>query len=477
MKKFLDDNFLLENKTAETLFHQYANEMPIIDYHCHLSPAEIAEDVNFENLTQIWLYGDHYKWRAMRANGVPEEYITGPRSDYEKFQKWAETVPYTVKNPLYHWTHLELKRYFNIHELLSPATAKKIYDECTEKLQSPEYSTCSLIKKMRVETIVTTDDPIDDLRHHQKLQNESLDVNVLPAFRPDNAFNTDNISQLGNYIQKIESVTNTSISAFSDYVAALRKRHDYFSENGSKLSDHGLEQMYVTDHTPAEIHDIFQKILSGKTLSAVEALQFKSRMLMIFAEWNSEKDWVQQYHLGSLRNNNSLSLSAIGPNSGFDAIGDFPQASTLTKFFDQLHTEKRLAKTIIYNLNPSDNEVFATIAGSFNDGSIPGKIQLGCAWWFLDQKDGIEKQMTALANMGLLSRFVGMLTDSRSFLSYPRHEYFRRVLCNFLGRDVETGELPNDIGWLGKIVRDICYYNAKAYFNFHSVHKTTIQLA
>lgn len=476
MKKFLDTNFLLENKTAETLFHGYARNLPIIDYHCHLPPAQIADNAHFENLTQVWLYGDHYKWRAMRANGIPEEYITGDRSDYEKFEKWAETVPYTIKNPLYHWTHLELQRYFDVHELLSPATARKIYNECTEKLKSPAYSTRNLIKKMSVETIVTTDDPLDDLKHHQKINNDGFSVGVFPAFRPDHALEADNTDDLLGYIQGIGNVTNISISNFSDYISALRARHDYFSEYGCKLSDHGLEQMYAVEHTQNEIEKIFQKILIGQTLSHTEALQFKSRMLLIFAEWNSEKDWVQQYHLGSLRNNNTRSLTAIGPNTGFDAIGDFAQARTLTHFLDKLHSNNQLAKTIIYNLNPADNEVFATIAGSFNDGTVPGKMQLGSAWWFLDQKDGIERQMTALANMGLLSRFVGMLTDSRSFLSYPRHEYFRRVLCNFLGRDVENGELPNDVNWLGQIVQNICYYNAKTYFGFYPVSKTAKEL-
>ncbi|MBL7697984.1 MAG: glucuronate isomerase [Chitinophagaceae bacterium] len=477
MKKFLDENFLLESKAAEELYHGYAKEMPLIDYHCHLPPNQIADDVNFENLTQIWLYGDHYKWRAMRANGIPEEYITGNRSDYEKFEKWAETVPYTIKNPLYHWTHLELKRYFDVHELLSPATARKIYDECTEKLQSPDYSTQRLIQKMKVETIVTTDDPLDNLDHHRKLNSDAFETTVLPAFRPDEALNSGNPKHLRSYIHRLQSVTNCFITSFDDYLSALRMRHDYFSDNGCVLSDYGLERMYVSDHTHREIEDIFQKLLLGQQVSAAESLKFKSRMLLTFAEWHFESDWAQQYHLGSLRNNNSLSLEAIGPNTGFDAIGDFPQAESLTSFFDSLNSRKKLARTIIYNLNPADNELFATIAGSFNDGTLPGKMQLGCAWWFLDQKDGIEKQLTALANMGLLSRFVGMLTDSRSFLSYPRHEYFRRVLCNFIGKDVDNGELPNDIKWLGHIVENICYHNARNYFGFSPVSDSVSELA
>lgn len=472
MKKFLDENFLLDSKPAEELYHEYARDMPLIDYHCHLPPGQIADDSRFENITQVWLYGDHYKWRAMRANGIAEEYITGNATDYEKFEKWAETVPYTIKNPLYHWTHLELKRYFGINELLSPHTCRKIYEECTEKLQSPEYSTRGLLKKMKVETIVTTDDPVDDLNSHRKLNDERFQVNVLPAFRPDQALNSDNPRQLRGYVRELESVTNSTISCFEDYVSALKIRHDFFSENGCRLSDYGLNHIYSADHTEHEIKNIFEKILSLQSISERDSLMFKSRMLLIFAEWHCENGWVQQYHLGSLRNNNSLTLKKIGPNSGFDAIGDFGQAESLTRFFDLLNSKNLLAKTIIYNLNPSDNEVFATIAGSFNDGSVPGKMQLGSAWWFLDQKDGIEKQLTALANIGLLSRFVGMLTDSRSFLSYPRHEYFRRVLCNFMGRDIQNGELPNDLQWIGRIVQNICYHNARSYFGFSSERTT-----
>jgi glucuronate isomerase len=466
MKTFLDENFLLNNQTAQDLYHQFAKDMPIIDYHCHLPPDQIAEDKNFENLTQVWLYGDHYKWRAMRANGVSEDYITGNKSDWEKFEKWAETVPYTLRNPLYHWTHLELQRYFDIHDVLSPATAKKIYDECTAKLQTPEYSVKNLLKKMNVVTVATTDDPCDDLAHHQKLKAEGFDVKIRPAFRPDKAMNADDLIALNAYIAKLEKVDGTQIKTYKEYLAALKRRHDYFAANGCVLSDHGLEQLYAENYTEEEVEAIFLKIGAGDVLTKTEILQFKSAMLHAFAVWDHEKNWVQQYHIGALRDNNTRMLKNLGPDTGLDSIGDFSQGVALSKFMNRLDTHNQLAKTIIYNLNPADNELIATMIGNFNDGTIAGKIQYGSAWWFLDQKEGMIKQINALSNMGLLSRFVGMLTDSRSFLSFPRHEYFRRILCNLLGEDIENGELPNDIAWVGKIVQDICYNNAKSYFNF-----------
>jgi len=466
MKAFIDENFLLNSETAITLYHQFAKDMPIIDYHCHLPPDQIAQDKNFENLTQVWLYGDHYKWRAMRANGVSEEYITGNKSDWEKFEKWAETVPYTLRNPLYHWTHLELQRYFDIYEVLSPATAKKIYDECTEKLQQPEYSVRNLLKRMNVVTVATTDDPIDDLSHHQKIKADGIAIKVLPAFRPDKAMNADNLVAINEYIAKLEKVHGSKIQSYSAYLAALKQRHDYFAENGCVLSDHGLEQLYAEDYSHAEINIIFNKITAGEALNPQEILQFKSAMLHEFAVWDHEKNWVQQYHIGALRDNNSRMLKDLGPDTGLDSIGDFPQGRALSKFLNKLDEGNQLAKTIIYNLNPADNELIATMIGNFNDGTVAGKIQYGSAWWFLDQKEGMIKQINALSNMGLLSRFVGMLTDSRSFLSFPRHEYFRRILCNLLGEDIENGELPNDIAWVGKIVEDICFNNAKSYFHF-----------
>jgi glucuronate isomerase len=466
MKQFIDENFLLSNTTAETLYHQYAKEMPVIDYHCHLPPDQIAEDRNFENLTQVWLYGDHYKWRAMRANGIPEEYITGNRSDWEKFEKWAETVPYTLRNPLYHWTHLELQRYFDIYEILSPATAKKIYDECTAKLQTPEYSVRNLLRKMNVVTVATTDDPTDDLSYHQQLKADGFEVKILPAFRPDKAMNADDIVALNAYITKLEGVYGQPVADFEQYLTALKSRHDYFAENGCVLSDHGLEQLYAEPYTLAEVSVIFDKIRAAKLLNQMEVLQFKSAMLYEFAIWDHEKNWVQQYHIGALRDNNSRMLQTLGPDTGLDSIGDFSQGKALSSFLNRLDSSNQLTKTIIYNLNPADNELIATMIGNFNDGTVAGKIQYGSAWWFLDQKEGMIRQINALSNMGLLSRFVGMLTDSRSFLSFPRHEYFRRILCNLLGEDIENGELPDDLVWVGKIVQDICYNNAKSYFNF-----------
>lgn len=466
MSNFLDENFLLKSETARRLYHDYAQQMPIIDYHCHLPPDQIAANGNFANLTQVWLYGDHYKWRAMRANGVNEKYITGNASDFEKFEQWAATVPYTMRNPLYHWTHLELQRYFGVHDILSAATAKKIYDDCTAKLQTPDYSVRKMISNMNVKVVCTTDDPLDNLEYHQQIKKDGYEVKILPAYRPDKAMAADDVPGLNAYIDKLEAVTNTSISSIDDYLSALKARHDYFAANGCSVSDHGLEQIYAEDYTDAEIAAIFKTIRSNGVISYSDMLKFKSAMLVHFAVWDHEKGWVQQYHLGALRNNNTRMLSQLGPDTGWDSIGDFSQARMLSKFLNRLDTENKLAKTILYNLNPADNELMATMIGNFNDGSVAGKIQFGSAWWFLDQKDGMIKQMNALSNMGLLSRLVGMLTDSRSFLSYPRHEYFRRLLCNLFGEDVENGELPNDIEWIGKIVQDISYYNAKNYFGW-----------
>ncbi|WP_316814164.1 glucuronate isomerase [Pedobacter heparinus] len=466
MKKFLDENFLLESKTAETLYHNFAKEMPVIDYHNHLIPEQMANDINFENITQAWLYGDHYKWRAMRANGIDEYYITGGASDLEKFKKWAETVPYTLRNPLYHWTHLELQRYFDVYEVLSAENAERIYHECTAKLQTPEYSVLNLLRKMNVKTLCTTDDPLDNLEFHQKLKNDGVDIKVLPAFRPDKAMNADDTAGLNLYINKLATLSGAEINDLDTYLSALKARHDYFAANGCSVSDHGLEQIYAEDYTAEEVKSIFVKIRTQVALSLEEVLKFKSALLFEFALWDHEKGWVQQYHLGALRNNNNRLLSQLGPDTGFDSIGDFSQARQLSKFLNNLDSQNRLAKTILYNLNPADNELMATMIGNYNDGTVAGKVQWGSGWWFLDQKDGMIKQLNTLSNMGLLSRFVGMLTDSRSFLSYPRHEYFRRILCNLFGADVENGELPNDQEWLGKVIQDICYNNAKTYFNF-----------
>ncbi len=471
MKQFLDDNFLLKNKIAEQLYHEFAKVMPIVDYHNHLLPDQIANDINFSNLTQVWLYGDHYKWRAMRTNGVNERFCTGTAGDYEKFEQWANTVPYTLRNPLYHWTHLELQRYFSVQDLLDGNSAKLIYDQCNELLQTPSYSVKGLLKQMNVKVLCTTDDPIDNLCHHQKIStdDDGTQTKVFPAFRADKAMNVDEPASFNNYLSALESASNISITTFNDYLAALKNRHDYFAENNCNVSDHGLEEIYAEDYTTNEIEIIFSKIRSGGNLSNLENRKFKSAMLIILAEWHWEKKWIQQYHLGAIRNNNSRMMKQLGADTGWDSIGDFSHARSLAKFLNKLDTDNKLTKTIIYNLNPADNELMATMIGNFNDGSIAGKVQWGSSWWFLDQKDGMTKQINALSNMGLLSRFIGMLTDSRSFLSYPRHEYFRRLLCNLFGEEITNGELPNDIAWTGKIIQDICFNNAADYFNWNNV--------
>ncbi|MGZ5220681.1 MAG: glucuronate isomerase [Chitinophagaceae bacterium] len=467
MKQFLDENFLLKTKTAQRLYHEYAEGMPIIDYHCHLPPQQVAEDTQFENLTQAWLYGDHYKWRAMRINGVDESYCTGTKPDRDKFQKWAETVPYTLRNPLYHWTHLELQRYFDTDEVLNGDTAQKIYNDSTAKLQSPPWSVRNLLRKMNVKLVCTTDDPVDSLAHHRKIKDDGFEIPILPAFRPDNAMNVSCAAKFNAYIEKLEAVTNIAVSSFDDFLQALQNRHDFFASMGCRVSDHGLEEVYADDFTGSEIDTIFTKIHGGKELNEVEQRKFRSAMLIHFAEWDWEKGWVQQFHLGALRNNNSRMTQAIGPDTGWDSIGDFSQGRALAKFLDKLDRNNKLAKSILYNLNPSDNELMATMISNFNDGSFAGKIQWGSAWWFLDQKDGMTRQINTLSNMGLLSRFVGMLTDSRSFLSFPRHEYFRRILCDLFGDEIENGELPNDLPWIGKVIQDICFNNNKNYFNWN----------
>ncbi len=459
-------NFLLNTKTAEVLYHEHAAKMPILDYHCHIPPKEIAEDRKFENLTQIWLYGDHYKWRAMRANGVDEKYCTGDASDWEKFMKWAETVPYTLRNPLYHWTHLELKRFFGIDQLLGPDTAKAIWDECNRKLQSPEYSCRNLIRMANVHTICTTDDPLDSLEYHQQIRESDFEVNVLPAWRPDKAMMVEDTGSFNAYADRLGEITQRELTTFADFLEALQQRHRFFHENGCRLSDHGIESVLVETYTRKEIDAIFRKLRNNISPESQEVLKFKSCMLYEFGVMDHARGWTQQFHLGALRNNNSRLFHQLGPDVGFDSMGDFEMARPLATFLDRLDRDNKLAKTILYNLNPRDNELIATMAGNFMDGSVAGKIQYGSAWWFLDQKDGMEKQMNALSNLGLLSRFVGMLTDSRSFLSYPRHEYFRRTLCNLMGNDVEAGLLPNDMDLLGSMVENICFYNAKNFFRF-----------
>ncbi|MFC2119310.1 glucuronate isomerase [Bacteroidota bacterium] len=466
MKNFIHENFLLENKTAEKLYHDFAKSMPIIDYHCHLSPQDISINRKFENLTRIWLDGDHYKWRLMRANGVTEEYCTGNKDDYSKFLKWAETLPFTLRNPIYHWAHMELNNPFNINDLLNKENAKEVYEHCNSLLTQDDYSFCSLLEKWNVESLCTTDDPIDSLEYHKTIKDNNIKTKVLPAWRPDKAMAVENLATYNNYINSLEAASDMSVNNYSDLIGALTRRHDFFHQNGCRLSDHGLETFYSENYTENELKNIFNKIRSAKELSEEEILKFRSGMLVFFAEMDHAKGWVQQFHIGPLRNNNTRMMEQVGPDTGFDSIGDFEIARPMSGFFAGLDKNNKLCKTIIYNLNPKDNEVIASMAGNFQDGSYPGKIQWGSAWWFLDQKDGMEKQINTLSNFGLLSRFVGMLTDSRSVLSYSRHEYFRRILCNMIGTDVEKGLLPADIELLGDIVKNISYFNAKKYFDF-----------
>lgn len=464
---FIPGNFLLNNRTAENLYHDYASGLPIIDYHCHLPVEEIAADRKFENLTRIWLYGDHYKWRAMRTNGVDEKYITGDASDKEKFLAWANTVPDTLCNPLYHWTHMELKTPFGISDkLLNDSTGEEIWNLCNELLQEKKFSARGLLRKFNVTTVCTTDDPLDSLEHHQKIKEDKFEIKVLPAFRPDKAMMIENKEIFYTWFARLQEMTKKDIISFSLYIDAIEKRHDHFHQNGCRLSDHGLEALYAEEYTVSEIESIFEKIMLRKDLHAEEVMKFKSAMMYEFGIMNREKNWVQQLHLGALRNNNTRRLKELGPDTGYDSIGDFAQARSLSRFFNKLEMQNKLTKTIIYNLNPSDNAIFSSMIGNFQDGKIPGKLQFGSAWWFLDQKDGIEDQIKALSRMGLLSRFIGMTTDSRSFLSYPRHEYFRRILCNFIGHEVEQGLIPDSEDLLKPFIQNICYYNAHKYFNF-----------
>ena len=465
MKKFMDEDFLLQTDTARKLYHEFAAKMPIFDYHCHINPKDIAEDRRYNSITEIWLAGDHYKWRGMRTNGVDEKYCTGDATDWEKFEKWAETVPNTLRNPLYHWTHMELKRFFGIDEVLNPKNARTIYDACNAKLQSPEYSCRNIIRMANVHTICTTDDPIDSLAYHQKIKADGFEVNVLPAWRPDKAMMVEQPITYNQYVNQLAAVCGMEIKTFDELMIALNKRHLFFHENGCRLSDHGLDTVFADEYTADEIDACFLKIRVGYRLTTREIQKFKSCMLYEFGRMDHLRGWTQQFHIGALRNNNTRLFNLTGPDTGFDSIGDKPIAEPLSKLLNRLDMENKLCKTILYNLNPRDNELYATMIGNFQDGTVPGKMQYGSGWWFLDQKDGIEKQLNALSNLGLLSRFVGMLTDSRSFLSYTRHEYFRRILCNMLGHDVENGEIPDDMELLGKMVENISFNNAKEYFN------------
>lgn len=463
---FITDDFLLNNEFAKKLYHNWVKNLPIIDYHCHLPPDQIASNHQFENLTQIWLYGDHYKWRAMRTLGIDEKYITGHASDKQKFDQWAAAVPYTVRNPLYHWTHLELLRYFNIPYLLNQETGADVFNTANELLQTSSYSVKSLIRKMNVEVICTTDDPADTLEHHIRHAGSDT-LKLLPSFRPDKAYAIEQPGNFKQYIVQLGSVVNMEIKSFDDLLEALKKRINYFHDHGCRLSDHGLECIpWLPPSERIDPEDIFKRTISNKPPQQIEATSFKYYVLIELCRMYHAKGWTQQFHLGAMRNNNTRMMEILGADSGFDSIGDFQQGLPLARFLNELDKTNQLAKTILYNLNPADNEVMASMTGNFNVGSVRGKIQFGSAWWFLDQKDGIEKHLNALSNLGLLSCFVGMLTDSRSFLSFPRHEYFRRILCNIIGKDVENGELPADEDWLGKIASDICYFNAKNYFGF-----------
>ncbi|WP_302620697.1 glucuronate isomerase [uncultured Muribaculum sp.] len=471
MAMFNDENFLLSTPSACKLYHDYAEGLPIIDYHCHLNPQYVAADHQFENLSKIWLEGDHYKWRAMRTNGVDEKFITGREtSDWEKFEKWAETVPYTMRN-LYHWTHLELKTAFGVEKLLSPGTASEIYEKCTDMLHQADRSARGLMKHYNVEVVCTTDDPADSLEHHISVAaDKTFEVKMLPTWRPDKAMAVENPEAYKQYVDKLSAAAGMTIATYADLLSALQKRHDFFASAGCRLSDHGIEEFYAEDVTPEQASEIFDKVYKeGKCISSGEIAKFKTAMLLAFAEMDHDSGWTQQFHYGAIRDNNTRMFRQLGPDTGFDSIGDFTVAKKMSRFFDILASRDKLAKTIIYNLNPRDNELVATMLGNFQDGRYgAGKIQFGSGWWFLDQKDGMERQMNALSNLGLLSRFVGMLTDSRSFLSYPRHEYFRRTLCNLLGSDIDNGLLPlSEIDFIGReIVAGICYGNAKQYFKF-----------
>jgi glucuronate isomerase len=463
MKKFMGEDFLLETETAKHLYHEHAAKLPIIDYHCHLSPREIAEDKQFRSITELWLGGDHYKWRAMRANGVDERYITGNASDWEKFEKWAETVPATFRNPLYHWTHLELKTAFGIDELLNPESARRIYDRCNELLAQQDYSARGLMRRYNVEMVCTTDDPVDSLQYHQSIRQSGFETTVLPAWRPDKAFTRN-----PDYLDKLSEVSGVTIHSYDSLVVALRKRHDYFAENGCCIADHGLgafpfdPQERDIKSLRDEAHFLFTK----SVLSPLEQQIFDTALLFDLCCMNAEKGWVQQFHFGPLRNVNMAALHKLGPDTGFDTIGDSRNASAIAGFLNRLSMANKLTKTILYNLNPTDNTWVAAMLGNFQDGKTPGKMQMGSGWWFNDQLKGMEAQIDALSMQGLLSRFVGMLTDSRSFVSYPRHEYFRRLLCNILGDDVENGLIPQaEMLRVEKMVEDISYYNAKNYFN------------
>jgi glucuronate isomerase len=466
---YISENFLLQGETAARLYHRYAAGEPILDYHCHLSAREIAENHQFRDLTEIWLDGDHYKWRAMRANGVSERYSTGDATPREKFLAWARTVPHTLRNPLYHWTHLELDRYFGISELLDEKTAPRIWEAANRQLATDELSAQAILKKFAVSAICTTDDPTDSLEYHRQLRNSGFSIGVFPAFRPDRALRIDDPPAFSEWVGQLAQCANIDIRHFAAFLDALRRRHDDFHEHGCRISDHGLDVCPTETCTEDEAKNIFAKVRSGERPCPAESAKFAAHMMRFFGRLDAEKGWTKQLHLGAYRNANTRMLNALGRDTGFDCIGDWPQVPSLIRFLDQLDREQQLPKIIVYNVNPTDNYAFATAVGNFQDGSVPGKLQLGSGWWFLDQKEGIELQLNALSNCGVLSRFVGMTTDSRSFMSFPRHEYFRRVLSNLLGNEMDAGLLPDAEELVGGMIRNICFANARSYFALPSV--------
>lgn len=459
-RPFIHDDFLLHTEAARRLYHDHAAAEPICDFHCHLPPADIAGDRRFADLFEIWLEGDHYKWRAMRASGVAERFCTGDAAPFEKFQAWAATVPQTLRNPLYHWTHLELARYFGIEELLDPGTAERIWHEANDRLAAEGMSVRGILEKFQVRTVCTTDDPTDSLEHHRRLAVSGCTTRMLPTWRPDKAFAVDKPAAFNAWLDRLEAASDTAISDLDDLLTALLRRMDAFEEAGCRLSDHGLGHCPATFCTAAEAGGILAKARQGAAASPEDQGRFTSFLLDVLGREYARRGWTMQLHLGPLRNNNRRMFEQIGPDTGFDSIGDGPQARSLAAFLDHLDADDQLPRTILYNLNPADTYVFAAMLGNFQTGGVAGKMQLGSGWWFLDQKEGMERQLNALSNLGLLSRFVGMVTDSRSFMSFPRHEYFRRVLCNLVGRDVENGELPDDDQLVGTMIRDICYRNA-----------------
>lgn len=465
---FITDDFLLSSRYAKELYHSHAETLPIIDYHCHLSPAAIQADRRFATMTEIWLAGDHYKWRAMRACGVDEKYITGNATDWEKFEKWAETVPRTLRNPLYHWTHLELRRPFGVDDrLLDRSSAKGIWEECNAKLASPGFSVRGILSRMNVEVVCTVDDPLDTLEFHARIAADpSFHVRVLPTFRPDRALAVEQPEEFRKFCSALSASAGTSIRSYGDFIEALKSRHDFFHSRGCRLSDHGIDTVFAEEYTSAGVGAAFTRLLAGERPPAGEAARLRSAILHDLAVMDAGSGWVQQFHIGALRNTNSRMMRTLGPDTGFDSIGDGELARPLARFLDSLDRDDRLARTVLFNLNPRDNELFAAMTGNFQDGSVPGKIQYGPAWWFLDQAGGMTRQLEALSAMGVLGQFIGMVTDSRSFLSYPRHEYFRRLLCNLLGDDMSKGLIPGDMELVGAMVRDICYFNAKRYFRF-----------